>query len=379
MPPQKVLFDASPMLDIQKTGVGYYVTNLMEAVQDLYGKELELTGYYFNFLNRHPSKNKYEGMNLYKIWLVPGKFISVCRRLGFQPWLELFVNKRSDTVLFTNYVSLPQIRKTTRTVLIIYDLGFLDVPEYTQTKNLNFLKKFCPPSIRQADTIVTISDFTAKRLRHYFPELKSDIVVTPIPPMGEPTKNSSISENLLSKGVAKGKYILFFGTIEPRKNLVNLINAYSLLDQKIQAEFSLVLAGGKGWKDEEILETIDSAKSEGLNIITTGYVSDEEKASLYTNAACFALPSHYEGFGMPVLEAMQYDIPVAISDIEVFHEVADNAATYFNKDDPKDISNKLSLLLGDKKLSASMVAKGKLQLKKFSWKDNAAKVYKALT
>ena len=177
--------------------------------------------------------------------------------------------------------------------------------------------------------------------------------------------------------LTKHKYILYLGTIEPRKNLKNLIIAYSLLPEKIRSTHPLVLAGGKGWKDEEIRQAISDYKSKGYNIITTGYITDEEKAVLYKNTACFTLPSHYEGFGMPILEAMQYSIPVAISDIPVFHEVAGQAAVYFNQDDPDSIATAISKLLDDAKLRQNLARHQSKELAKYSWKSNANLVIKA--
>lgn len=378
MPKQRVLFEASPMLDNQKTGVGYYVGHLMESLHSLSSDRFALTGYYFNFLNRHGSKTPAESnLRFYKIWLMPGKVLSICRRLGFQPFLEFFVHQKSDTVLFTNYVALPQLHKR-KVVLAVYDLGFLDVPEFTQNHNLAYLKRFCPPSIRRADTIITISDFTKARIEHYFPDIKANIIVTPIPPASVAVTNPKLSDDLLSKGVKPKGYILYVGTIEPRKNLQALIAAYTLLNAPIRSNYSLVLAGGKGWKDAGILASVAEQQAGGMDIILTGYVSDADKGALYANAACFVLPSHYEGFGMPILEAMQYGLPTLVSDIPVFHEVAGDAALYFDKDDPQSIADSLVSVLSDDSVRNKLVSSFAKQVGRFSWEDNAKKVIKEL-
>jgi glycosyltransferase involved in cell wall biosynthesis len=374
----RVLFDAGPMLGSQKTGVGYYVSRLMTSLQETHSDNLQLTGYYFNFLNRHGNKTTADtGLRFRKIRFMPGKLLSACRRLGFQPFLETFVRQKSDAIIFTNYVSLPQFYKR-KTVLVIYDLSFLDVPEFTQSANLAFLKRFCPPSIKRADTIITISEFTKERIKHYFPNLKADIIVTPIPPIDRPAGNAQLSDSLSKKGVEAGKYILYLGTIEPRKNLETLVAAYAALNPAVRQDYSLVLAGGQGWKDEGILAAVADQQSKGANIIMTGYVSEEEKNALYANAACFVLPSHYEGFGMPIFEAMQHGVPVAVSDIAVFHEVAGKAAAYFDKSSPEDMADKVGAILNNKSLRDSLVKHGRNQLKIFSWQENADKVYRAV-
>jgi glycosyltransferase involved in cell wall biosynthesis len=378
MAKQKILFEAGPMLDSHKTGVGYYLSHLVNSLQTHYDDELELTGYYFNFLNRRGNKEPAKtSLKFHKISLFPGKIISVCRRLGFQPFLESFIRKKFDTVFFANYVALPQLKRR-KTVLVVYDLSYLDAPEYTQQANLRYLRRFCSPSIRSADVIITISEFTRQRLQHHFPSLKAKIVVTPIPPISQSVDKIPLSDKLTSLGLQKGNFILCVGTIEPRKNLGTLIEAYSLLSPEIQQKYSLVLAGGKGWKDEAILASVDTQKAKGLNIILTGYVSEEEKNALYSNTACFVLPSHYEGFGMPILEAMQHGAPCALSDIPVFNEVAGNAAVYFNKDASKDIAAKLETILQASTLRDDLAQKGTGRLKAFSWQKNAALVYQAL-
>lgn len=379
MPKLKILFEAGPMLDNRKNGVGFYVSRLFSSLQDLYGDRLEMTGFYFNFLNRRGNNLPGNtGLHFRKISLVPGKLISVCRRLGFQPWLELFTGQRADAVIFTNYVSLPQ-RRRRKTALVVYDLSFLDAPQFTQSVNLKYLRRFCSPSIRRADVIITISEFTRARLKYHFPDLRADVVVTPIPPIGKYAKKEPLAKSLLDKGIGQKGYLLYVGTIEPRKNLEALVKAYGSIDPAQRDRYPLVLAGGKGWKDEGILAAVAEQKAKGLNIILTGYVSEEEKAALYSNAACFVLPSHYEGFGMPVLEAMQYGVPAALSDLAVFHEVAGDAAVYFDKDSSEDIAAKISALLADATLRKELIQKGEARLKSFSWEENAARVYQALS
>lgn len=366
------------MLDARKSGVGYYVGHLMTSLQAAYGDRLELTGYYFNFLNRHGDKaGGFKHLRLHNIRFVPGKLLSLCRRLGFQPWLECFVGNRSDTVLFTNYVALPLLRRR-KVALVVYDLSFLDVPEFTQSRNLRYLRRFCPPSIRRADTIITISEFTRQRLQHYFPELQAKIVVTPVPPLDEPVRDTALSQRLLDLGVKDKSYLLCVGTLEPRKNLENLMAAYAALPGDVRDRYSLVLAGGKGWKDQPILDAIVTHRAAGLDIIQTGYVSDDEKAALYSHAACFVQPSHYEGFGMPILEAMQHGLPAAVSDIPVFHEVAGNGALYFDKDTPADIAAKLNTVLTDTDSARRLTDQAANHLETFSWQRNAERVYDAL-
>lgn len=370
---KKVLIEAGPIIDQNKSGVGHYVEGLMSGLVNAQNNNLTIVGYYFNFMKFNKEKlpnNK--NINLHRIWLMPGKLISLCRRFGFQPYLEFFVKTNVDYIIFTNYVSLPLLNKKVKKILVIYDLGFRDYPNYIQDVNLAYLNRFCPPSIKSADLIITISEFTKSRINHYFPGLKAPIIVTAIPPSGKPAKPSPGSLDVAH--IKTGRYIFYIGTIEPRKNIQNLIKAYSLLDKALRDNYSLVIAGGQGWKNEEIWKDINKYKGLGFNIITTGYVDNYEKAYLYKNAACFVLASHYEGFGMPILEAVQHKIPVAVSDLPVFREIIDDAALYFNKDSALDIAQKIKILLTNGRTRQILIKKGQMQLRKYSWEDNVKKI-----
>lgn len=236
-----------------------------------------------------------------------------------------------------------------------------------------------PASINNANLIITISEFTKKRILYHYPKLDpKSIIVAHIPPVDQEIKHPSLNDRLLNLGITSKKYILYLGTIEPRKNISNLVDAYAQLSPEVKSEYSLVLAGGAGWKNEAIMQKINNYKSDGLNIILTGYVSDQEKSMLYSNALMFILPSHYEGFGMPILEAMQYHTPVAASDIEIFHEVAESAVEYFDKDDPVDIANSISNIIDNPTLRSDMILNGNELLKKYNWKDISQIVYEGL-
>jgi glycosyltransferase involved in cell wall biosynthesis len=373
-----VLFDAAPMLDNNKTGIGYYVENIINSLSDE-DDNTPLIGYYFNFLNRRKyPEDSWPALSFRKIIFFPSKLLSLCRRLGFQPSLNMLVGKNYSRVLFTNYIALP-VAKNVHVTLFIYDLSFMDCPEFLQEVNLKVLKKFCPESIRRADTIITISEFTKERILHYFPDIHAKIVVTPIPPVTTRQGKTELNSRLSGLGIKEKKYFFFLGTIEPRKNIAMLVKAYSQLPVDIRSEYSLVLAGGKGWKDNEIFDEIELAKSSGSSIIQPGYISNDEKDALYSNATSFVMPSHYEGFGMPILEAMSYNTPVILSNIPVFKEVAKEAAIYFNKDDSDDITDKLELIVRNSPLRAELVEKGNEVLENFtSWDENAHKIIETL-
>jgi glycosyltransferase involved in cell wall biosynthesis len=137
----------------------------------------------------------------------------------------------------------------------------------------------------------------------------------------------------VSLGINDDSYFLCVGTLEPRKNIRFLVDAYVALPQHVKEKFSLVLAGGIGWKMADDITYIQTYVDNGERIVMTNYVSDTERQQLYEHARSFVMPSHYEGFGMPVLEAMVYGLPCAVNDIEVFRELCGESVTYFREID----------------------------------------------
>ncbi len=359
----KIFFDANP-LTINKTGVGYYTYGMVSSLSEVGGKDIELVGHYFNFLGRKKSLHlpKADNIRYVQTKVFPGKLLSVCRRFGFQLPLEWITKERGDMFLFTNFVSLPSIFKTKK-IAVMHDVGFIDHPEFVAVKNLNFLNRWVPRTVKSSDLIVTISKFSAERLKQTYGLDDNRLFITPIPPLKDQSSNTPSSLNRFK--IPTNKYVLFIGTLEPRKNLVTLLEAYERLDNTFKNRFSLVLAGGTGWKDEVIKQKIEDMQASGNNVVTTGYVSDKEKSALYKGASFCVQPSIYEGFGMPILEAMSYGKAVVCSDIEVFREVAGNAARYFSPINVTDLKNTLESLINNPGLVQDMGVNGKKRVEQY--------------
>ncbi|MBA3758506.1 glycosyltransferase family 4 protein [Candidatus Saccharibacteria bacterium] len=369
--PLIILFDANSLAR-KKSGVGYYVDLLIRSLSETGGDEIKLVGHYFNFLGKKNITDLPTGKNIRYVQsrVMPGKILSLCRKLGFQPPYEIFTRTRGDILLFGNYVILPSFFKSKK-IAVVHDLGFIDYPQFISTKNLNFLREWVPRTMRNADMVITISGFTKNRIIENFGLPENKLHITPIPPViNPPSPTGSIDRFNIPD-----KFILFIGTIEPRKNIGALLSAYEQLSDKLKSNYALVLAGGKGWNDQEILEKIEELQSSGLNIIMTGYVSDDERALLFEKTTLYIQPSIYEGFGMPILEAMSYGKPVICSDIEVFHEVAGDSVVYFDKDDTLSLTNAVQYLLEDGAAYKDYADRSKVHLRGLeTWDEIARKL-----
>lgn len=175
----------------------------------------------------------------------------------------------------------------------------------------------------------------------------------------------------------KGKHILFIGTVQPRKNLVRLIKAFSGLRAKGQvlSRTKLVICGKLGWNFQEVLDEASKNK----NVIVTGYVSDAERDSLLQHALVYVQPSITEGFGLPILEAMRAGVPVLSSNGGALKEVVGNAGLLFDPYDLSDLSDKLVKVLSNPKLRKSLIALGHLRVRDFSWEKATRQTYNVLT
>lgn len=255
----------------------------------------------------------------------------------------------------------------------VMDLSYLHFPETFAKKDLLQLKAWTKYSVKKARAIFTISDASRNDIIKEYGVSKDSVFVTYPGVRAIPVLKPVVySGKMLKEKYNIGdKYFLFVGTLQPRKNIVRLIEAFSKLRQKSgENDLQLVIVGKKGWLYDEILaapEKYDVAKS----VVFVDFVPDEDLPSLYKNAICFVLPSLYEGFGLPVLEAMDNDCAVITSDVSSLPEAGGSAALYVNPTDTEDIYKKMRLILEDTSLRKKLIEKGKEQVKKFSWEKTA--------
>jgi glycosyltransferase involved in cell wall biosynthesis len=360
----RILFDAHPLIG-KKSGVGYYTHQLIEHMARQYADEIEFVGYYHNFLFRKPAITAPRAANIrYRtIALFPGQVVNLLRRLHLTPPIELLTLTRADFILYPNYLGLPSLFNTPNAP-VIHDLTFVDHPETMSERNLHDLTRFVPGMLQRASFVITVSNVARQRLQDVFKVPADDVYITHIPPGKAPVMDPQQASDLLHKQSITKLFILFVGTIEPRKNLIALLEAYTLLPARQRQQYDLVIVGKIDWKYAETQQRIQELQSAGHNIHYLGYVDDDTRTALYTKANLFVFPPFYEGFGMPILEAFSFDVPCAISDIPVFHEVAGSAAAYFDPHNHADIAKVISHELTQPSISS---AARRQQLASFSW------------
>jgi glycosyltransferase involved in cell wall biosynthesis len=226
-------------------------------------------------------------------------------------------------------------------------------------------------AVRRARAILTISEATAADLAALVPEAAGKTTVTPLAadPRFTPDPPEDEVERVRDRLTLPAAYVLATGTIEPRKNYVRLVRAHAALPDELRRAYPLVVAGRRGWDYEPIVAALAAAADPPVRLLD--FVADADLAVLYAGATVFCYPSLYEGFGLPVLEAMQAGAPVMTSNVSSLPEVGGDAVRYVDPYDDYDLRTALLELLADEEKRARLRAAGLERVKLFSWERTA--------
>ncbi len=259
-----------------------------------------------------------------------------------------------------------------RTLLTVHDLSFVRVPETTSPTLRHYLDKVVPRSVRRADHILADSQATKDDLIALYgtPSDKVTVLLSGVEPRFRPVTDVNSLERVRARyALPRRPYILSVGTVQPRKNYARLVEALSLLRGQ-GLDVSLVIVGAAGWLANPIYEAIKHLHmSEFVHF--TGFADDADLPALYTGAICVAIPSLYEGFGLPVLEAMACGTPVLTSNVSSLPEVAGDAALLIDPHETQAIADGLTRLITDSTLREQLIARGYQQAARFTWERSA--------
>lgn len=310
---------------------------------------------FFNLRNSETGKHRIVFQALGMVW----RFLGIAAN----------VRRSSVDVFWGPAHRLPFVMpKDTPCVLTIHDLAWKKVgatmPAYRRVVESIIM----PFSLRRADIIITVSQSTADDVLRYYPECVGKVRVIPLASSMESIVD--IEPSGLQPLIPDELYVLFVGTIEPRKNIINLLTAFSELPAKIRSEYKLVVVGDKGWGRLRLHEKIMSLGLTG-SILMLGQVTEPHLKCLYRNAYCLAMPSLYEGFGLPIVEAQSFGVPVITSNCSSMPEVAADGAIYVDPFDVGSISNALQTLLSDRALRDELSRRSLINSQRFSWERSA--------
>ncbi len=376
----KVFVDGEVLVIKHFSGIGHYTAELLKAVDRLLFED-EYSHFRFEIGVPRSDAHRihrfsFDNFSFRKMPFSPHVANGLKQRKRLPP-IDLLYGKR--VYLFPNYSSWPTYFSPS--IPVIYDLSFIHHSEFVEPKNQEFLVEQVGLSVKRSKKIITISHNSKNEIIKEFTLKDSDVEIAfPAVDMHNFYRSSdhTIAHTKAKYGVF-GDYVLFVGNIEPRKNLISLLEAYDQLPKDVQNKYGLLLVGAKGWLDDEIHRRIISMRMRGLRVMQpTDYVEDDDLPALYSGASVFAYVSRYEGFGIPPIEAMACGTPVLSSDNSSLPEAVGDAASLVDATDIKSMSKQLAKLLTNNKLRQELVKNGYEQIMKFDWEESAKVLLKTL-
>lgn len=373
----KIAFDALPLISERMTGIGYCQAGQIQALMALHPEE-QYVMQFFATGDGGEKRKRLESYENARAELRQGKCSGYLYRLvsNFLPVpYNKFFGSDADITHFFNYIVPPKV--SGRTVVTVHDMVYKAFPETVRGRTRYMLETGLKRSMKRADLIVTDSEFSRSEILKYFPQWETKLRVVPCGvdrSRFRPILDSvRIDETKKLLGIDR-EYFLYLGTLEPRKNLRRLVIAYDGF-RKGKAEYPcLVLAGGKGWLNDELMRTIKELELEP-DVKIVSYVPEENICNLMSGALAFVFPSIYEGFGMPPLEAMACGVPVLTTHAASLPEVVGDCALICDPYHTEQIMDCLERLYYDSKLRRELSAAGLKRARIYSWENAAAALY----
>lgn len=378
----KIAFDAQLLFEKQKTGIGFTVEHLL--------KSMELDNNDEFVLNYFSLRNGQDKERIIRDYVNKGYKKSSClfyNRLYRKIYnklplpYSLFFRYKAQITQFFNYDMAPGVYG--KSVTFIYDMAYKAYPETISKDTIKMLDHNLNRACKKSDHIITISEFSKNEIMKYMdvPENKISVVPCGVDhSVFHPDYSEDDIERARSKYGIPENYILYMGTLEPRKNIESLVEAYSILYKETDFCPVLVIAGKKGWMYETIFEKVHLLGME-KNIIFTGYINTDDVPLILKGAVVFVFPSVYEGFGLPPLEAMACGTPVITSNTASLPEVIGSAGILVNPFSVYEIKNAIQQMIIDTSKREIMRIDGILRAKEYTWEASSVQlksVYKKI-
>lgn len=369
----KIGIDIRVLTRGSRTGVEEYTINLLSNLLPI-----------DNNINYQLFYNAYQKVNLNYNWLsldnvnikkfrIPNRALFVSARYFDSPKIDKLLG--GVDVYFNPHFFIAPISQKCKKVITFHDLSFEHHPEFFSWRK-RLWQKFLMDAkgeVQKADKIIAVSESTKSDLIDFY-KIESDKIKVIYSGVGEQFRPINNNNNIREKYNLPKRFILYFGTIEPRKNIIGLIKAFELLKDK---DCQLVIAGAKGWLYQDIFKAVNESKKR-KDIIFTGFVEESDKPYLYNLSELFVYPSFFEGFGFPPLEAMACGIPTIVSTNSSLPEVVGKAALMVDVANIDELAWSMEIALSDKELRKRLIEDGLKQAKKFSWHKCAQETLKLI-
>ncbi|MFY8090568.1 MAG: glycosyltransferase family 4 protein [Chitinophagaceae bacterium] len=256
-------------------------------------------------------------------------------------------------------------------ILVIHDLAFIHYPKFIPKHHLYFYKLFTPLFIKKATAIATVSEFSKQDIitQYKTKANKISVIYSAAKPFFIPLswEDKQQTQDSYANGF---QYFLFVGGVHPRKNVMGLLKAFSIFKKWQQSNFKLLIAGRLAWQFNDVVEKLKTYKYKD-DVVLLDYVEEKQLARLVASAYAIIYPSFFEGFGVPIIEAMQSKTSIITSNVSSMPEIAGDAALYCNPNEHEDIAKQMITLYKDENLKQQLVAKGVDQANKFTWANTS--------
>lgn len=372
-----IYFDGLGLVDGHFSGIGQYILGILKGIdsiiesEKLKGKSVPTVkviipynaiGIFRSFEFKHIVAKRLP---------INFKWMARLWHHGLMPPLDIFCGR--GYYVFTRFVTMPVL--FSKSAVIIYDISFELYKQFSDEKNAAFLSEGIKRSLKQVDTVFTISKNAKKEIVEFYNYDPKKILVS-IPAADKKyfyRRSKNEIDKVKAKYNIKGKYILALSNLEPRKNLDTLVDAYCALPEKYRKDLSLLLVGVSGWKTDKLFNKIIDLVKDGYDIIRPSeYVSDKDKPAIISGAEMLVYPSHYEGFGMPPLEAMACGVPVITSDNSSLPEVVGDNGTLLECTDTKALTKSIINYLDNiEEITEKNKISGPKRARTFDWNESA--------
>ena len=263
-------------------------------------------------------------------------------------------------------------------VVVIHDLAFIHHPKFIPTIHRIFYKRYTPLFLKKASVVATVSEFSKNDIidQYHVDEQKIINVSSAAKTIFQPVEWDE-KEAIKTEYADGCEYFIFVGGIHPRKNLLNLLKAFSLFKKRQRSNMKLLVAGRMAWDYDKITEKMETYKFR-QDVKLLGYMGEAALAKLVAAAYALVFPSYFEGFGVPILEAMQSHVPVITSNTSSMTEIGEEAALYADPTDAADIADQMKRIFTNENLRSQLVEKGKLVAAKYSWQRTSELMWQAI-
>ena len=382
---KKIYVDGLGLVEGHFSGVGQYILGILRGMDQLIddAKYEALPAPEVVVIIPRDTVKKFKKFGFkhigYKKFPLPFRYMAALWHRNWLPPIDLWCGR--GIYIFPRFVDM-RLAFSPSAGLVIFDLSYELHRQYSDEINAKFLSSGVRRSIKKTKKVIAISEYSRKELIEFYGIDKNKVIVaTPAtdPKLFYRRGGDEIDEVKRKYGI-EGNYILALSNLEPRKNFSTLIEAYCRLPKSITDKTALLLVGVSGWKTDELFKDILKRVGSGYNIIRpTKYVLDNDRPAIISGAKMLVYPSHYEGFGMPPLEALACGLPVICADNSSLPEVVGGAAELISSNDTDALVVKMMNYLDNiDELTKKSIIDGPKQAEKFSWMKSAETILEAI-